>query len=333
MPTPSRKTLLCRYHYDPLDRLANCTPRAESDTQRFYNEDHLATEVQGAMHTCLFQHDNQLLAQHRSSVAKIKTSLLATDLQRSVLNVLDATQANSLAYSLYGHRPAENGLLSLLGFNGERPDPVTGHYLLGNGYRAFNPALMRFNSPDSWSPFGKGGLNSYGYCAGDPANRNDSSGHFSLPRLLGMSTWLKSLERTVATRKGAMLATETRMLFKEVKKSIGGSDEIIRFAIAANEKPDIYFLRSAKNYFDKAAKDSNALLGSPEFGTPEQLSWARNFLSRATPISQDMEFIGSTYLSQPRQPPPYVDRITQPIGLPPPYFDSSGAASNIRNAR
>jgi RHS repeat-associated protein len=69
-------------------------------------------------------------------------------------------------------------LLSLLGFNGERPDPVTGHYLLGNGYRAFNPVLMRFNSPDSLSPFGEGGLNAYAYCTGDPVNKTDQTGHF-----------------------------------------------------------------------------------------------------------------------------------------------------------
>ncbi len=68
-----------------------------------------------------------------------------------------------------------------MGFNGERPDPITGHYLLGNGYRAFNPVLMRFNSPDSWSPFGEGGLNAYGYCVGDPVNRSDPTGHFANP--------------------------------------------------------------------------------------------------------------------------------------------------------
>lgn len=37
---------------------------------------------------------------------------------------------------------------------------------------------MRFNSPDSLSPFGKGGLNAYVYCEGDPINRDDASGHF-----------------------------------------------------------------------------------------------------------------------------------------------------------
>ena len=102
---------------------------------------------------------------------------LATDQQRSILNALDATQPNPLAYTPYGHRPAKNSLLSLLGFNGERPDSVTGHYHLGNGYRQFNPVLMRFNSTDNWSPFGEGGLNAYAYCSGDPVNKVDPNGH------------------------------------------------------------------------------------------------------------------------------------------------------------
>ena len=56
---------------------------------------------------------------------------------------------------------------------------MTGHFLLGNGYRAFNPVLMRFNSPDSLSPFGKGGLNAYAYCVGDPVNYSDPAGHIA----------------------------------------------------------------------------------------------------------------------------------------------------------
>lgn len=65
-----------------------------------------------------------------------------------------------------------------LGFNGQLTERG-GWQLLGNGYRAYNPALMRFHSPDTASPFGDGGLNAYGYCAGDPVNRVDPTGHFA----------------------------------------------------------------------------------------------------------------------------------------------------------
>lgn len=177
---PNRETLLCRYRYDSLDRLVDCTPSAQAPTRRFYLKDRLATEIHDAVQYSIMQHDDQLLAQQQRQSGVVEAHLLATDQQRSVLNVLDVARPHPIAYSPYGHRPAESGLLSLLGFNGERPDPVTGGYLLGNGYRAFNPGLMRFNSPDSWSPFGEGGLNAYAYCVGDPVNRVELDGHWSM---------------------------------------------------------------------------------------------------------------------------------------------------------
>ncbi|WP_347709429.1 RHS repeat-associated core domain-containing protein [Pseudomonas sp. 51_B] len=62
-------------------------------------------------------------------------------------------------------------------FAGERLDTAGGGYLLGNGYRLYRPALLRFVSADDISPFGEGGLNAYAYCAGDPINKHDPSGH------------------------------------------------------------------------------------------------------------------------------------------------------------
>ncbi|MGY2261981.1 RHS repeat-associated core domain-containing protein [Pseudomonas sp. SDO55104_S430] len=108
-----------------------------------------------------------------------KTALLATDQQRSVLSIVRASQSRSFAYTPYGRRTVENGLLSLLAFSGELPDLMTGHYHLGKGYREFNSVLMRFTKSDVSSPFGEGGLNSYGYCLGDPVNRFDPTGHVS----------------------------------------------------------------------------------------------------------------------------------------------------------
>jgi RHS repeat-associated protein len=66
-----------------------------------------------------------------------------------------------------------------LGYNGEARESQTGRYLLGNGYRAYNPVLMRFHSPDSLSPFEEGGLNSYMYCEGNPVDFVDPSGNRS----------------------------------------------------------------------------------------------------------------------------------------------------------
>ncbi|PSL43020.1 hypothetical protein CLV51_10914 [Chitinophaga niastensis] len=45
--------------------------------------------------------------------------------------------------------------LQLLRFNGEIPDPVTGHYLLGSGHRAVNPVLMRFKTSNQDDPINK----------------------------------------------------------------------------------------------------------------------------------------------------------------------------------
>ncbi len=86
------------------------------------------------------------------------------------------------AYSAYGYSNSELLRFSWLGFNGQKVDMLTGMYLLGNGYRAFNPIHMRFHSPDSMSPFGAGGFNAYAYCSADPVNASDPGGHRTLRR-------------------------------------------------------------------------------------------------------------------------------------------------------
>ncbi|WP_145183722.1 RHS repeat-associated core domain-containing protein [Pseudomonas sp. URMO17WK12:I11] len=103
--------------------------------------------------------------------------LLALDGQRSVIH--DSAYVPR-AYTAYGRSADQDGPMSA--FCGEPKDPLTGCYHLGNGYRQFNPGIMRFQSADRLSPFGKGGMNAYMYCAGDPVNRRDPSGGFPLRR-------------------------------------------------------------------------------------------------------------------------------------------------------
>lgn len=90
--------------------------------------------------------------------------------------------ANLRAYTPYGFQEVRICFSSVVNFNGERLDRRAGVYLLGNGYRGFSPALMRFVAPDSWSPFDAGGLNSYAYCTGNPVASVDPSGHHQTRR-------------------------------------------------------------------------------------------------------------------------------------------------------
>ncbi|WP_414648257.1 RHS repeat-associated core domain-containing protein, partial [Cedecea sp.] len=93
----------------------------------------------------------------------------------------------------------------ILAFSGERLDPVSGTYHLGNGYRSYSPVLMRFTRPDSWSPFGAGGINAYAYCEGDPVNRADPSGHMSWQAGLGIGLGILGILGAVFTG-GASIA-------------------------------------------------------------------------------------------------------------------------------
>ena len=172
-----------RYRYDPLDRLIANQVDTTPSVQHFYNRERLSTRLQGDQGQSVFHYQNQLLA----TADTTGKQLLVTNLQRSVLHTLSADGSHASGYGPYGYPSVQHGQQSLLGFNGELPDPVTGHYLLGNGHRAYNPVLMRFNSPDRLSPFSAGGINAYAYCKGDPVNRVDPSGRLALDNILSIA--------------------------------------------------------------------------------------------------------------------------------------------------
>ncbi len=262
--TRPKPELLCRYHYDPIDRLAGCSPLGQHDTHCFYHLNRLSTEIQGAVQTSWLQTPDLLLAQERLEARYRKGALLATEAAGSVVHVLSDEQQQGFAYLPYGVRHPLRASLSLPGFNGERLDPVTGHYLLGNGYRAFNPVLMRFNSPDSLSPFGKGGVNAYAYCHSDPINHVDPSGH-----MLGkLSRFLQ----------GARRSSDETVTF-----SVGGDPGIVRTA-----RQSITYNTEHVSEMPEARKLLQHKLGPDELATP--------FGNRLDAVNTNLASHGDTHL-------------------------------------
>jgi RHS repeat-associated protein len=172
------------YGYDALNRLVSQGVSATDTRQLYYrggervNETRVLenknTEVRliKAGHACVGGRDGSRL------------TLTAGDHHNSLLWSRDTggQEAELSGWTPYGSGQAADGLP---GFNGEQADPVSGTYHLGNGYRAYSPVLMRFTCPDSLSPFGGGGINPYAYCAGDPVNITDPSGHRGMPDYFG----------------------------------------------------------------------------------------------------------------------------------------------------
>lgn len=237
--------LLCRYGYDPLDRVAALAPADANETRLFYQKSRLATQIQEALQHSILQVDNHLLAQFSHRQKKIvETALLVPDGLRSVVHVVSGGQHQTQVYTAYGYHAPNSGLHSLLGFAGERCDPVTGHYLLGNGYRAFNPVLMRFNSPDSLSPFDRGGLNAYAYCQGDPLSFRDPTGHIRVvpPSLLfrgvkvgPLKVALKRLKsKTPVSWKAVSSGNKSGSIIKPSQRNLAGPPS--RLVRPANKK-------------------------------------------------------------------------------------------------
>ncbi|HDS1817729.1 TPA: RHS repeat-associated core domain-containing protein [Pseudomonas putida] len=135
----------------------------------FYKDQQISSEINHAEACHMFRGARVVLGELHLQKAVVTAKLLMVDAQNTVRHVNEAQ-----SYSAYGFCVAALRT-SLIGFNGERRDTMTGCDLLGGGKRAYSSVLMRFYSPDGLSPFAEGGLNAYAYCGNDPVNYTDPS--------------------------------------------------------------------------------------------------------------------------------------------------------------
>lgn len=151
----------------------------------------------------VFRTHELLLAENINESSK-EIKLLASNENGTVLAELDEQSSNSLTYSAYGHYFNQEDSSFLLRFNAELFNSILLGYALGNGNRIFSPLRMRFNSPDDYSPFEEGGLNSYAYCFCDPVNFIDPSGNNPI------RSFFKGIANTLGLRTKGATKTQTR---------------------------------------------------------------------------------------------------------------------------
>ncbi|MBD1597991.1 RHS repeat-associated core domain-containing protein [Pseudomonas sp. CA3A] len=157
-----------------------------------------------------------------------RARLLATDQADSV--VVHGGSGRQ-AYLPFGYSPLA---VRRSAFTGVYLETSPGAYLLGNGYRAYLATLMRFIAPDSWSPFGGGGMNAYAYCIAEPVNQVDRNGH----SFMGFFSQVMGSTRSalIPGKVAGELAAEVpnRLLLSKAVKQIEDPQEFVRAVAMVN---------------------------------------------------------------------------------------------------
>lgn len=144
----------------------------------FYKGSVFGTAISGPMSLTWVGYARSFLSLYSVSGGRSEFNHLASDRQGTVLAGTASSGGAEDTCTAYGY--SKSMLTSFCGFHGELRSSVTGHYQFGRGHRQMNPVLMRFNSPDKLSPFGKGGLNAYAFMLDDPMNGSDPTGGYKI---------------------------------------------------------------------------------------------------------------------------------------------------------
>lgn len=149
----------------------------------FYRHNSINNMIDSDSIASIMRSDSSPIAEKSSYPASNEAALLSVDILGTPVNITRKQATYPKAYCPYGYAKGKPSERTSTGFAGETL-LIAEKYLIGS-FRLFDPVIMRFHSPDSLSPFARGGINTYSYCENDPINHADPSGHFRIRSFLG----------------------------------------------------------------------------------------------------------------------------------------------------
>lgn len=114
-------------------------------------------------------------------VGQTKDDIFAAIPVDSLGNSIFTDDATTLSSGVTPFGDSYQPSASLPNYHGLPYNEEFGGYMLGNGYRLYNPRIGRLNKPDSMPPHSKAGINPFAYAFNDPINFFDPSGHTPAP--------------------------------------------------------------------------------------------------------------------------------------------------------
>ena len=186
------------FDYDYKGRRSKKLNQTANDLVEYYYDENLLIKEKHSNYSLnfLYNENNELIGfEHISSNNSAKTKYFyLRNVFNDIVEVLDEN-GNSLVHYLYDAfgntiETIDNSSISLGAIN---PFRYRGYYydvetqLFWVSTRYYSPELCRWISPDSieyLDPESINGLNLYAYCANDPVNNYDPSGHFAISAII-----------------------------------------------------------------------------------------------------------------------------------------------------
>ena len=180
LETFTKEGNVTEYRYNGSGILVSQKDSGNVENKFYYSGSRVLNENIAGIMTSYFQVSGRIIGK---VTAGQNTQIFLTDQAHSVIRIMEGRKVldANFAYTPYGQQSdlsekATSAKTSGFGFNGERTDGKSGYQFLGQGYRAYNPALGRFMQYDVHSPFGKGGINGYTFAENNPIMKFDPTG-------------------------------------------------------------------------------------------------------------------------------------------------------------